>query len=256
MSSENILTLPPPPTDERLHYGPDPNQFVDLRRPAGKGPNPALVFLHGGFWRAKYDLTHAGHVCAALTAKGVTTWNVEYRRVGNSGGGWPETFEDTNKAFRFVSQMAKRYGLDLTRLTVMGHSAGGQLALALAAHQRSVARAVSLAGVIDLRRAWKLHLSHDAVAEFLGGSPEQVPEHYREASPMDLEIKNANQLLVHGTEDDVVPASLSRDYYEAKKKRGEKVGLLEFPHAGHFELIDPRSAVWAALQDRLLKLLT
>jgi acetyl esterase/lipase len=256
VNSDDILTLPPPPADERLHYGSDPNQFADLRRPVGKGPHPALVFVHGGFWRAKYDLTHAGHVCAALSAKGVGTWNVEYRRVGNSGGGWPGTFEDINNAFRFVSQSAKRYELDLSRLTVMGHSAGGQLALALAAHQPSLRRAVSLAGVVDLRRAWELHLSHDAVAEFLGGSPQQVPEHYREASPVDLDIKSATQLLVHGTEDDVVPVSLSRDYCDAKKKRGESVDLLEFPHAGHFELIDPRSAVWSALQDRLLKFLT
>lgn len=255
MSSEDILTLPPPPADERLHYGSDSNQFADLRRPAGKGPHPVVLFVHGGFWRAKYDLTHAGHVCAALTAKGVATWNLEYRRVGNTGGGWPGTFEDINNAFRFVSQMAKRYELDLRRLIVMGHSAGGQLALALAAHQPSLRRAVSLAGVVDLQRAWELHLSHDAVAEFLGGPPQQVPEHYREASPSDLDLKNVTQLLVHGAEDDIVPIALSRDYYRAKKKRGENVDLLEFPHAGHFEPIDPRSAIWPALRDRILKLL-
>lgn len=255
MTSEDLLTLPPPPADERLHYGSDPNQFADLRRPGGKGRHPVLVFVHGGFWRVRYDLAHAGHICAALTAKGVATWNVEYRRVGNPGGGWPGTFEDINNAFRFVSQMARRYELDPSRLIVVGHSAGGQLALALAAHQPPLRRAVSLAGVVDLRRAWELHLSHDAVAEFLGGPPQQVPEHYREASPLDMDIKNATQLLVHGTQDDVVPISLSRAYCDLKKKRGEKVDLLEFPHAGHFELIDPRSAIWPVLQDRILKLL-
>lgn len=255
MSSEDILTLPPPPADERLHYGSDSNQFADLRRPPGKGPHPVALFVHGGFWRARYDLTHAGHVCAALTAHGVATWNLEYRRVGNTGGGWPGTFEDVNNAFRFVSQMSKRYELDLRRLIVMGHSAGGQLALALAAHQPSLRRAVSLAGVLDLRRAWELHLSHDAVAEFLGGPPRQVPEHYREASPFELDLKNVAQFLAHGAEDDVVPISLSRAYCQAKKKRGENADLLEFPHAGHFELIDPRSAIWPALRDRILKLL-
>ncbi len=256
MSSEDILTLPAPPADERLQYGSDSNQIADLRRPTGKGPHPVVLFVHGGFWRARYDLTHAGHVCAALTAKGVATWNLEYRRVGNTGGCWPGTFEDINNAFRFVSQMAKRYELDLRRLVVMGHSAGGQLALALAAHQPSLRRAVSLGGVLDLHRTWELHLSHDAVAEFLGGSPQQVPEHYHEASPIDIDMKNVTQLIVHGIEDDVVPVSLSRAYCEAKKKRGENVDLLEFSQAGHFELIDPRSAIWPTLRDRILKLLS
>jgi acetyl esterase/lipase len=255
LNSEDILSLAPPPADQRLHYGSDPNQFADLRRPTGKGPHPVAVFLHGGFWRAKYDLAHAGHVCAALTAAGIATWNLEYRRLGNAGGGWPGTFEDITNGFRFVSQIAKRFALALDRLLVMGHSAGGQLAFALAAHQPSIRRAVSLAGVLDLRRAWELHLSHDAAAEFLGGSPQQVPEHYHEASPLELPLSHADQVLVHGAEDDIVPVSFSRTYFDIKTKRGEKVDLLEHPKAGHFDLIDPRSSAWPAIQDKILKLL-
>jgi len=94
MSSEAILTATSPPADARLPYGNDPNQFGELRVPKGDGPFPVGMNIHGGFWRAKYDLAHAGHLCAALTSKGIATFNLEYRRVGNKGGGWPGSFED------------------------------------------------------------------------------------------------------------------------------------------------------------------
>jgi acetyl esterase/lipase len=174
MPAEDILTLPPPPADARLAYGTGQLQFGDLRLPKSKSPFPVVMNIHGGYWRAKYDLAHAGHLCAALTAKGLATWNLEYRRVGNDGGGWPGTFEDIVNGFRFLPQLAQRYNLDSARILVMGHSAGGQLALCLAGHQPSVKRVLSLAGVADLQRAWEEHLSNDAVAEFLGGKPKDV----------------------------------------------------------------------------------
>src|SRR5437763_561353 len=163
MPADDIYTLPPPPADARLTYGAAPNQFVDLRIPKSSGPFPVVMNIHGGFWRSKFDLAHAGHLCAALTAKGLATWNVEYRRVGNPGGGWPGTFEDIANAYRFLPQIAKRYDLDTTRVAVMGHSAGGQLALCVAGHEPSVKAVISLAGVVDLQRAWEEHLSDDAV---------------------------------------------------------------------------------------------
>jgi dipeptidyl aminopeptidase/acylaminoacyl peptidase len=134
----------------------------------------------------------------------------------------------------------------------MGHSAGGQLALCLAAHETSLHRAISLAGVVDLKRAFALHLSHDAVAEFLGGKPDAVPEHYREADPMELGIPHAHQWLLHGSEDDTVPPQFSRDYVVQKKKAGESAELLEIPHAGHFDLIDPVSEAFSQVKSTLL----
>lgn len=246
--SDDILTLPPPPADFRVAYGTDPNQFGDLRLPKTKGPFPIVLNLHGGFWRAKYDLKHAGHLCAALTSRGFATWNVEYRRVGNEGGGWPGTLEDVVSAYRFLPQMAKRYSLDTSRVLVMGHSAGGQLALCMAAHQPGIHHAMALAGVLDLDRAWQLHLSNDAVAEFLGGTPSTVAEHYQEADPMNLEVPKARQMVLCGAADDVVPAEFSRKYVEEKKKRGEDAILVEIPKADHFDLIDPRSKAWAEVR--------
>jgi len=253
--SEDILTLAPPPADHRLAYGTDPNQFGDLRIPKGKGPFPVVMNIHGGFWRAKYDLLHTGHLCAALTQKGCATWNVEYRRVGNPGGGWPGSFEDIANAYRFLPQIARSHNLDPHRIVVMGHSAGGQLALCLASHEPSLDRVVSLAGVVNLQRAFELHLSNDAVVEFLGGKPEEVPDHYHEADPAQLRIAQARQILVHGTADDVVPPDFTRDYVEKKKKAQEDAVLVEISKADHLDLIDPRSAAWPHIEAAVLELL-
>jgi acetyl esterase/lipase len=242
-SSDDILSLPPPKADVRVTYGSDENQFVDLRLPKGRGPHALAISIHGGYWRAKYDLGYMGHLCAALTAKGIATANLEYRRVGNAGGGWPGTFADVRTAFQFLLQNPRQHGFDLRRVVVMGHSAGGQLGLCLAAHETGVKAAISLAGVVDLQRAYALHLSNDAVAEFLGGSPAEVADHYREADPMKLAV-GARQWLVHGADDDVVPVAFSRDYVSAKQKAKEDARLVEIAGAGHFEVVDPRSGAW------------
>src|SRR5580698_1818019 len=131
MPSDDILNLTPPKADLRVPYGGDENQFVDLRLPKGKGPHALVIAIHGGYWRAKYDLGYMGHVCAALTAKGIATANLEYRRVGNAGGGWPGTFADIRAAYQFLAQNARKYGFDARRMVAMGHSAGGQLGLCL-----------------------------------------------------------------------------------------------------------------------------
>jgi acetyl esterase/lipase len=253
--SEDKLGLTPPPADHRLPYGTDPNQFGDLRIPKASRPFPVVMNIHVVVWRAKYGLEHAGHLCAALTKKGIATWNLEYRRVGNAGGGWPGSFEDVANGFRFLPQLAKQYKLDVSRALVMGHSAGGQLALCLAAHEPALTRAVSLGGVVDLQRAFELHLSNDAVVEFLGGKPADVAEHYQEADPMQLSIKKARQILICGTKDDVVPPSFSKKYAEAKHAKGEDVKLIEIADADHFDVIDPRSDAWKRVEGAVSELL-
>lgn len=258
--SDDILTLPPPRADARIAYGSDPNQFFDLRLPRSEAakPHPVAINIHGGFWRSRYNLDHAGHLCAALTAKGLATASLEYRRVGNEGGAWPGTFADIRAGYNFLVQNAHQHQLDTQKIVVMGHSAGGQLAFCLAAHEPSLTRVVSLAGVVDLQRAYQLHLSNDAVVEFLRGTPSEVPDHYREADPMQLSISQARQWLIHGNSDDVVPPELSRDYVSAKQKRAgklkEDVNLLSISGAGHFDLIDPRTAAWKDVERTVLEL--
>jgi acetyl esterase/lipase len=242
-SGDDILSLAPPKADARVPYGSDKNQFVDLRLPKGKGSYALVIAIHGGYWRAKYDLEYMGHLCAALTAKGIATANLEYRRVGNAGGGWPGTFADIRAGYQFLAQNAHKYGFDALRMMVMGHSAGGQLGLCLAAHEVGVKAVFSLAGVVDLQRAYELHLSNNAAAELLGGTPAEVADHYREADPMKLAIV-ARQWLMHGAADDVVPPAFSRDYVSAKQKMKEDARLVEIAGAGHFDVVDPRSGAW------------
>jgi acetyl esterase/lipase len=259
VQSEDILNKTPPDADSRRAYGADPNQFVDLRVPHSDPPHPVVFFIHGGYWRAKYGLTYAGHLCEALKKAGIASWNVEYRRVGNPGGGWPGSFEDIRSAYRLLSQNPPPARGHLPpaavkNICVAGHSAGGQLALCLAAHEKSVTRVLSLAGVLDLRRGWDLHLSNDAVASFLSGTPSEVPDHYREASPAEQAIPQAMQKIVHGTADDSVPYEISKSYADAKKKAGEQVELITLTNIGHFEIVDPGSAVWPKIQEILLGL--
>lgn len=239
--NESILSKSPPPFSRRIHYGSDPNQFLDVRMPPGRGKAPIAMFIHGGFWRAKYGLDHAGHICAGLADAGFVCANLEYRRVGNDGGAWPGTFEDVTNGFRTLLAQAKQLSADAKRVVVLGHSAGGQLAFALAARNRELRGAVSLAGVLDLRRAYDLHLSNDAVVEFLRGTPQQTPDHYAEASPIEVPIRSVAQVLVHGTVDETVPVVFSRDYAKKKSAQGEKVKLVELPKIGHYEVIDPGS---------------
>src|SRR5262245_45769020 len=140
--NESILSKTPPPFDVRTPYGPDPNQFMDIRLPRTKEGAPIAMFIHGGFWRAKYDLAHAGHICAGLASAGFVCANLEYRRVGNTGGAWPGTFEDVMNGFRFLLVQAKRLGGDVKRAVVLGHSAGAQLVLSLAARNQEMRGAV------------------------------------------------------------------------------------------------------------------
>jgi acetyl esterase/lipase len=240
---QSILETEPPKPDRRVYYGTGALHFADLRFPAGPKPWPVVVNIHGGFWRARYDLTHAGHFCAALTTAGIATCNLEYRRSGNPGGGWPGTLDDIRAAYRYLSKNADRFGFDRDRIVVSGHSAGGHLALCLAGYEPEVRSVLSLAGVLDLKRAYELHLSNDAVLEFLGGTPSQVPESYWKASAMNLKV-NARQVIVTGSADESVPPELSRHYVDMKRSCGEAVELIDIPQARHMDLINPESSAF------------
>jgi acetyl esterase/lipase len=256
--SEEIVGRAAPGDARRIAYGADdPSQFGDLRLPAGAGPWPLAICLHGGFWRAKYDLVHLGRLCAALAAAGIATWSLEYRRVGQDGGGWPGTFLDVARGADYARELAREYPLDLERVVTVGHSAGGHLALWLAGRGRVAAQseiasadplpqrgAVALAGVVDLARAHELGLSMDAAGELLGGAPEEVPERHAAASPAALLPLGVAQTLVHGTEDDSVPFAMSETYVAAAQAAGDAATLLALPGAGHFEVIDPLAAEW------------
>ena len=235
--SEDILLLPPVPAERRVAYGEDPNQFFEVWEPAG--PLAIALVIHGGFWRAQYDLRHASHMCAALAKSGFAVANLEYRRVGQPGGGWPGTYEDVRAGFRAVR---RELGPD-KKIIAIGHSAGGHLALRLAVDEPGLSGVIALAPVAVLRTAFDLHLSQDAVAEFLGGTPEQIPYVYEEACPS-RHAASVQRILLHGANDDVVPVSMSRDFDLARQQDPGTVWFMRLDEVDHYDLIDPESRAW------------
>jgi acetyl esterase/lipase len=262
----------------RVAYGSDARQFGELYLPDRPGPYPAVVLIHGGFWRAPYELGLMTGLAVDLATRGIAAWNIAYRRIGDPGGGWPETLLDVARATDYLRILASNQRLDLQRTVAIGHSAGGHLALWLAARPRIARRgplasaslagqhegaagvrlagAISLAGVADLQLGWQLRLSRNAVAELLGGGPDEVPERYAVASPAALLPLGVPQILVHGTKDESVPVAISRAYAQAALAAGDPVTLIELPDVDHFALIDRHAAAWATTVAALQRLLT
>lgn len=236
---QEILSLPPPPAHLRVAYGKEKSQFIDFRFPVSHAAAAIVIMIHGGFWRQRYDLAHAGHLCAAITACGLTTANIEYRRVGEPGGGWPGTFDDIQAA---IDSVQRHQGND-KRVLVVGHSAGGHLALWAATRRQDLAAVIALAPVACLRTAWQQRLGDGAVEDFLGGPPDAVPDRYLFACPSQHRTR-VPRVLIHGTADDIVPLNVSRDYLTARAVDSDGVRLIELPGADHFDVIDPRSTSW------------
>jgi acetyl esterase/lipase len=266
---QDVASMPVPPADHRIRYGSDPLQFGDLRLPPGPGPHPVVVMIHGGCWLSDYDLEHVGNLSAALARAGFATWTLEYRRVGNDGGGWPGTFQDVALGTDYVRTLAQKYPLDSKRVVLMGHSAGGQLALWLAARKRlpegsplrsaeplEVRGVVSLAGIADLRAyAAGKGGCNSAAPQLMGGGPEQVPERYAQVSPIELLPLGVPVRLVHGSLDAIVPLEQSRAYEARAKAAGDDAQLWTQEGVGHFDLVSPRAPSWPEVERAVESLL-
>jgi acetyl esterase/lipase len=253
--AQDVLQRKAPAADVRIPYGGDPNQFADLRVPSGTGPHPLAINIHGGFWKAAYNLEHNGHLCEALRKRGVATWSIEYRRIGQAGGGWPGTFDDVKAAAAYALNLPKNQPIDPSRVIAMGHSAGGHLALWLAAELPWLLGAISLAGVADLRKAYALKLSQGIVGTFLGGAPEEEPDRYRLASPIERLPIGKPMTLIHGEKDTIVPIEIARGFEARARKAGDAVKLHALAGAGHFELIDPATPQWATVERSVFEML-
>jgi acetyl esterase/lipase len=230
--SADVLTDPPPQAaDARIAYGPEPLEFGDLRVPPGEGPFPLALVLHGGYWQAMYNLIHTGHLCEALRDTGIASWNLEYRCLGCPGGEWPAAGEDLERA------LARRDELPFAhdgRTVLVGHSAGGQLALWAA--KRSGLPVVALAPVSDVRDAVERRGPESAPGRFM------APQHFADGSPLELLPLGARQIVIHGDADDSVPYEMSRRYVAAAAPEAE---LITLPDTGHFEPIDPQAPQFA-----------
>lgn len=243
-------------------YGPGEDRVGDLLVPDGPGPHPVAILIHGGFWRDRWtrDIMHGPAL--DLRSRGWATWNLEYHRVG-TGGGWPMTLEDIAAGIDHLAALVSDHPLDLDKVVVIGHSAGGQLALWAAARPRLsnqipeptprvVPRAiVALAPVSDLDRAFDQQLGEGAVGAFLRRSPTEGAERYAAASPRRLLPLEVPQAIVHGTEDESVPIEMSRGYVAAAREYGDTASLRELDGVDHLSLIDPRTPAWTVVLEEL-----
>jgi acetyl esterase/lipase len=248
--------------DLTLRYGDLPDQVADVRLPPNDGPRPLVLVIHGGFWKAEFDRAHAGPQSVGLAEAGYVVATVDYRRVGQPGGGWPGTFDDlaalTDAVPSLVSE-ALPERLTTTRTVLIGHSAGGHLAAWAAARHRLPKESpwhrsdpldvgvVSLAGVLDLELSDRLGLGGHAAGRLLGGSPRRRRDRCALANPAALLPTGGRLIAVHGTRDDTVPVEMSRRYVARALTVGDQAELVEIADCGHFELIDPLSAAWAVV---------
>ena len=232
-------------------FGPDDSRSGTLRVPAGKGPFPVAVLIHGGCWTKGFD-TRSGFepLAAALAARGVAVWNIEYRMVGDDGAGWPGTFQDVAAGLDYLPRLAKRYPLDLSRVTIVGHSAGAHLALWLAARPQLGApwtagpvKPMSVVA-IDGPATLAAFVGIDAqvcgkpvIVPFMGGTPTEKPDAYRAASPADHLPLGVHQMLVLG---ELGP--MMQPYVAGAKASGDRVDILAPEGADHFDIIVPGSA--------------
>lgn len=270
----DILSETPPTADHRLPYGNDPLQFGDLWMPKlAKGVKaPVLVFVHGGWWQSTYDLAYGGFLCKAFRELGIAVWSIEYRRVGNAGGGWPGTFQDVAAGFDFLSTLAGAYPLDLSRVVASGHSAGGHLAFWLAGRHHippasvlhnpqpkvGLTGLVALAGAVDLRLTIDLggilefRSGKPATISLMGGTPAEVEDRYRAGNPGDLLPLSVPQVLIQGSEDNQIPPTLPGRWADNARRQGDHVTVSIVPGADHFDVVDPASMAWPVVRAAVL----
>jgi acetyl esterase/lipase len=259
--------------DETVRYGPAPSQVAELFLPRTKGPHPVVVLLHGGCFLKEYEgFPQTSGLAADLAGRGYAVWNVEYRKLGEAGAGYPGTFQDVATAIDRLRGEAPKHDLDLARVIAIGHSAGGHLALWAASRARlpaasplrtvdplRIGAVISLAGIGDLKgqgRVFSLPCGDDTLGRLLDTAGRKQP--YADTSPAELLPTGAKVVMVHGVFDPVMPPYTGRDYALQVRKAGDKADVVIIPGAAHFDLVIPTTPAWAeivAVLDREMKAL-
>lgn len=267
MTAGDLASLTAPPPDHRIAYGSDSLQFGNLRLPKHPGPYPVVVFIHGGCWLGQFDIAHVAAIEQAMADSGFAVWSIEYRRVGDPGGGWPNTFADVARGVDYLRVLARDYPLDLNRVVVAGHSAGGQFALWVAARTKipasselyasdplPVRAAFALAPASDLEGLEARHVCGDVIDKLMGGSPADHADRYAAGSPMRLAPIGVRQVLIVGAHDQSW-APAGRAYAAHARAAGDTgIVLMEAPESGHFELIAPASTTWPVVIGAIQKM--
>lgn len=257
----DLTKRPKPQPDATIAYGPDALQKVDVWLPAGTGRHPVVVMVHGGCWTTSIaDRSLMNWIADDLRKSGIAVWNIEYRGVDVAGGGYPGTFRDAGAAADALRAHSTEFHLDTKRIVAVGHSAGGHLALWLAARSRlpatsplysaqplKIDHVVSLGGLPDLEAtaaAPDNGCGVEVVAQLVG-SPGARADVYADTSVPRLLPLGVPQDLVNGREDRIIPVRLGTGYVEQARAKGDKATLHLLDRTGHVELIAPESAAWA-----------
>lgn len=226
---------------ELVSYGPHDQQFGELRVPDGHEQRPLVMLIHGGFWRDQYHLDLMHPLGDSLHDHGYATWNIEYRRVGPTGGGYPTTLDD-------ISAAIDLYANDRWAMTaVIGHSAGGHLALWNASRTNALRRpdlTIGLAPVADVISANRNGVGVDATSNFFGGNVDDVPDRYAAGQPNPAAF-DGRVVLIHGDADESVPLEQSLAIADQVDR------FEELPGVDHFDVIDPTHASWQIVLDEL-----
>jgi acetyl esterase/lipase len=255
---DDLTARPREKPDATIAYGADNMQKIDLWLPKGAGPHPVVLMVHGGCWQTSIaDRSIMDWIAGDLRGDGIAVWNIDYRGVDRTGGGYPGTFIDAAKAADELVANAAKYNLDLDRVVAVGHSAGGHLALWLAGRAKlpkssalytatplKIAHVVSLGGLPDLEAT---ATSPDngcgtAVVNKLVGTDRAEP--YADTSVPHLFPLGLPQTLVNGREDRIIPYRMATDYVKRASGAGDVANLLTVPHTGHVELVTPGTAAW------------
>lgn len=262
ISFKDLLSRPRAKPTEIVTYGPAPHQFAELWLPSGAGPHPTIIMIHGGCWLAELPGTELqNYLSEDLRKRGYAVWSIDYRRIGEDGGGYPGTFLDAAAAAEKLKEIAPAKKLNLAKLIAVGHSAGGHLATWLAARPRLTASSplakagalpitgvVSLAGINDLD-------AYRAKGPTACGGPPTIDSLvsanarpgvnlYADTSPAALLPLGVKQVVISGALDPIVPPSFGQDYARKAAAKGDTVKEITIDGAGHFELIDPTSEAW------------
>lgn len=261
-SIDVYMTQPRHAADDVVHYGPAPAQVAELFLPKTKGPHPVVILLHGGCFLQQYEgFAQTSAIAADLAGRGYAVWNVEYRKLGEPGAGYPGTFQDVATAIDMLRSEGPKHNLDLNRVIAVGHSAGGHLALWAASRGRipassplrvtdplKIGAVISLAGIGDLKgqgRIFALPCGDDTIDRLVDTAGRKQP--FADTSPAELLPSGVKVVMVHGVFDPVMPPYTGRDYAAKVRTAGDRANVETIPGAAHFDLVIPTTAAWTVI---------